>query len=540
MLLRRLQRGDRHARAEQYRNRLSHFIAPFHGGSAERHATRPSVTAQSTRPPRGNLALPMLAFVEQCRRVSKQLSFFGLGKLGLPLAALFARSGMPTLAIDTDSRLIERLRAGRAPSDEPGLPDLLVDAAPMIAFGRDARGAAETIASIILVATPSDSTCPQFSSEHVEQACRDLCAALRQRRVWRHHLFVISSTIAPGAIAQRIIPLLERALDRTAGRDFSVAYVPDFVALGQVVRGFQSPPFLLVGADDERSGARAAALYHRIIAPTTPIRTLPIRDVELAKIAYNTFLCLKISFANLLAQVGDRLGGADLDAIAGVLALDPRIGPGLLRAGAPYGGPCLPRDIDALLLLTRSLGLDAPLAQATAAVNAAQFDLIEQHLLVGNPRCVAVLGLSFKPGTPVIIGSPGITLIERLNARAIPVVAFDPSTEARARARALPGLMFSCRETLEDACAAGDTILVANADPAFEHVGTMARSHCRIIDPWGCVRDHHPGLVRIGRLPRSQTAITRFGLPRGSEALYPGPERRDEWIEDQVVRDGTA
>ena len=102
----------------------------------------------------------------------------------------------------------------------------------------------------------------------------------------------------------------------------------------------QRPPFLLIGSDDARAGARAAALYGRIVGDRTPPRFLSIQDAELTKIALNVFLCLKISFGNLLAQFGDRLGGADLDTIANTLALDPRIGSGLLRGGTPYGGPC--------------------------------------------------------------------------------------------------------------------------------------------------------------------------------------------------------
>jgi UDP-N-acetyl-D-mannosaminuronate dehydrogenase len=106
------------------------------------------------------------------------LSFFGLGKLGLPLAALFARSGLRTVAIDTNARLIDRLTAGEAPYVEPGLAELLVAARPAIIYTTSARDAEGTDASIILVPTPSDPSAPDFSSAFVEQACRDLAAIL--------------------------------------------------------------------------------------------------------------------------------------------------------------------------------------------------------------------------------------------------------------------------------------------------------------------------------------------------------------------------
>jgi UDPglucose 6-dehydrogenase len=293
--------------------------------------------------------------------------------------------------------------------------------------------------------------------------------------------------------------LLERLLGRHAGRDFGIAYVPDFVALGDVVRGFQEPQFLLIGSDDEESRAQAAALFRRILAPGTPIQHLSTRGAELAKVAANVFLCTKISFGNFLAQLADRLGGADLDAIASTLALDPRIGSGFLRAGSPYGGTCLPRDVDAFVALARSVDLDAPLTNAVREVNTAQYDLIERHVLASNPRCVAILGLSFKPGTSVTIGSPAFELVRRLTRRSVSVAAYDPAAQARDSARATFGDAITCRDSITECVADAEVVLVCNSDPAFRGLATKVAPDRQIIDPWGCVRGTHPGLVRIGR-----------------------------------------
>jgi UDPglucose 6-dehydrogenase len=368
-----------------------------------------------------------------------QLSFFGLGKLGLPLAALFGRSGMKTVGIDVNSKLIARLKAGETPYVEAGLADLLKEAAPALTYTTDAIAAAATDASIILVPTPSDPSAPEFSIEYVLAACNDLAAALKTRPHPRYHLIVISSTVAPGTVAKRIIPALERALGQRAGRDFGVAYVPDFVALGEIVHGFRHPSFLAVGSDHESSAAQAVELYKHIVAPDTPIRVLSTRDAEITKMAFNVFLCMKVSFANYLAQLGDRLGGADLDAIAGTLQLEPKIGAGYLRSGTPYGGPCWPRDATAFLHLAESLGIDAPLVRASESINAAQFDLIEKCVMESEPRSVAVLGLAFKTGTPVTIASPTFELINRLLRRSVQVFAFDLIAQARQHARAIFG-----------------------------------------------------------------------------------------------------
>jgi len=449
-----------------------------------------------------------------------QLSFFGLGKLGLPLAALFARNGVPTIGIDTNAALIARLKAAETPYVEPGLAELLEEAAPSITYTTDAQAAAATDATIILVPTPSTPSAPEFSIEYVVTACNALAAALKTRPSPRYHLIVIASTVMPGTVADRITPLLEQALGQRAGPDFGVAYVPDFVALGQVVWGLPRPSYLLVGSDDPSAAAHATRLYQRMVASQTPVRVLSTRDAEIAKIAHNVFLCMKISFGNFLAQLSDRLGGMDLDAIADTLALDKRIGSGLLRAGWPYGGPCLPRDTVAFTQLTRSLGLEAPIADATDAVNAAQYDLIEHYLLASKPRLVAILGLSFKPGTPVTIASPSFEFIARLQGRSVRVAAYDPAAEAREQARATFGPAINCYDTLAETWKAADAVLICNPDRSFTGLGRLIPPDRTIVDPWGCVEDPHPRLVRPGRLPLETRAASTPGLrpPAPAEA----------------------
>ena len=428
----------------------------------------------------------------------ERISFFGLGKLGLPLAALFARSGLRAVGIDINAELVEKLRAGRVPIAEPGLDGILNEAAPFLTYTTDVREAANTDASIILVETASDRTNPGYSMTRVENACADLCAALRARSVWRYHLIVIASTLLPGSIST-IVSNLNEALGRRAGKDFGVAYVPEFVALGKVVKGFQHPSFLLIGSDDPRAAAHTADLYRRIVAPDTPMRIQSFSDAELTKIALNMFLCMKISFGNFLAQLCEHFGGADLDAIADTLSLDSRVGVGLLRGGTPYGGPCLPHDTEAFAHLAQLAGLDAPLVKAIADVNAAQFDLIERCVLAGSPRCVAVLGLSLKPGTPATDGSPAFEFVRRLLDKSIQVFAFDPLENPRAVAQATFGSSISCFDSLAECLDAADTILICNPDPCFSELTTKVPADRRIVDPWGFVRGTHPGLVQPGR-----------------------------------------
>jgi UDPglucose 6-dehydrogenase len=429
----------------------------------------------------------------------ERLAFFGLGRLGLTLAALFARSGITTVGIDANPALIQQLQSGAEPLVEPGLGALLAEAARTLTYASDPAAAADADASIILVATPSDSVEPAYSSSDVVKACTDLCHVLRSRATWRYHLIVICSTLWPGTISSTIVPLLEEQLSRRAGADFGIVYVPEFVALGDLMHGFEQPAFLVIGTDDDAAGVGAAALFQRITDAATPVRFLKTRDAELLKVALNVFTCMKVSFANWLGQLGDRLGGIDVDAVTDTLSLHPRVGAGYVRAGAPYAGTCLPRDVDAVLHLAASVGLRAPLVDATAAINAAQFDVIERDVLVGGTRCVAILGLSFKPGTSVTVGSPALEFARRFLDRSVRVVAFDPIGMARESARAWFGGSVDVCETLDEALGGADTILVCNPDPSFTGLASLAPADRRIVDPWGCVIGAHPGLVRPGR-----------------------------------------
>src|SRR6185436_14849041 len=143
-------------------------------------------------------------------------------------------------------------------------------------------------------------------------------------------------------------PVFARHSARYPQHQFGLAYVPHFVVLGDVVAGFLDPAFQVVGSDDAATAETVAALFGRINGPATQFRFMAVKEAEITKLAHNVFCCLKISFGNSLLQLGARLGGLDIDQIAGTLALDPEIGPGLMRGGAPYGGPCLPRDVDAM------------------------------------------------------------------------------------------------------------------------------------------------------------------------------------------------
>src|SRR5262249_44043123 len=183
-----------------------------------------------------------------------------------------------------------------------------------------------------------------------------------------YHLVVLVSTVLPGS-TRRLASLLERASGKTCGADFGVCYSPQFIALGSVIRDFLHPEFTLIGEFDDRSGQMLQAAFTDVLPDRPPSRRMSLENAELAKIALNTYVTMKITFANQLAAVSDRLPQGDVDTVTATIGLDVRIGPKYLKGGLGYGGPCFPRDNLAFGAMARELGANPDLWETIDRIN---------------------------------------------------------------------------------------------------------------------------------------------------------------------------
>jgi len=394
-----------------------------------------------------------------------RISVVGLGKLGASMAAVFASRGMHVLGHDLDPRPVEALRAGRAPVQEPGLADMIAAHSPRIDATTDpARAVHETDITFIVVPTPSEES-GRFSLVHATSALETLGAALRSKS--SYHFFVLTSTVLPGACRESLIPTLERASGRVCGRDFGFCYHPEFVALGTVLRDFLRPALHLAGQFDVRSGDVLEPVLRAVAGPDVPLRRMRLEEAELAKVALNSFVTLKISFANLLGEFCQRIPGTDVDAVSAAIGLDPRVGTRFLSAGASFGGPCFPRDNVALAELGRSLGVDCGIFVANTDYNRALTARQAAWALecIPSGARIAVLGLAYKPLSNLVEEAPGIHLCHEFLRAGHAVLGHDPIASADAR-RVLPPGVQVC-EHLDDALAQADALVVATPDPAF-------------------------------------------------------------------------
>lgn len=437
-----------------------------------------------------------------------RIAVIGLGKLGAPLAAVLASKGHEVVGIDVDKKIVELVNARKAPVDEPGLQDLISANGHRLRATTNVTAAAEADLSIVLVPTPSDES-GAFSNDHVLVAAEVVGAALAGRS--KHHIFVVGSTVMPGSCEAVVLPALETASGRRVGDTLGLCYSPEFIALGSVIRDMVEPDMVLIGESDSRSGDALERVYRTVCENDPPFRRMNLVNAELTKIAVNTYVTMKISYANTLAAVCERLEGTDVDTVTAAVGLDSRIGPKYLRGATAYGGPCFPRDNRAFATMTRELGVEPLLAEATNTVNRLRIDelarLTQHHL--GDGDAVGILGLAYKPGTGVADESAGVELARLLSAAGYHVHAYDPVASSAVLTR-LDGRI-ECCESVAELFRRTDVVVMTTPWPEFsdlpdEAMSSSSKRRPVIIDCWGLLSNERYGaaidIVRLGRQSR--------------------------------------
>ena len=356
--------------------------------------------------------------------MKEKISFIGLGKLGLPLSTLFAKNGVPVLGIDVNMDLVNRLQENiHTPFSEKGLDESLDLAYSNIEYTTSYDGVVdETDVSVILVNTQSGDG---YSSNVVESVLKDLCIELAKSDK-DYHLFILSSTVMPGEIRNNLIPMIEKLTGRELNTGFGFSYVPDIVKLGSVIKDFENPDVVIIGSSDERSADITHKLYKNIPTNNPPISKMTLEEAEVSKVTLNAYLVSKISFANFVSNLCERIDNVNVDNITDAIGYHKPIGHQFLKGGLSFGGTCFPRDTNAFIEFSKSLGYEATHLIATDQINKTQDLNLLRITRNINKQNISVLGLSFKPNTPVITKSPSIKLIESLLWEGKNINVYDP------------------------------------------------------------------------------------------------------------------
>jgi len=366
-----------------------------------------------------------------------KLSVIGLGKLGACMAACFASKGFETIGIDINKEIVDAINDGKAPLAEPRLQELITASGNKLRGTQDFEEAIhQSDISFLVTPTPSKPD-GNFSDKYLSLSLEPLATALKKSNK-RYHLFVIASTVSPGTTEESLIPLIEKFSGRKLNEGVGVCYCPEFMALGSVINDFLNPDLVLIGESDKSAGDQLAKLYKAVCENRPYIARMSIISAEITKISLNSYITMKIGFANTLANICERILGTDIDAITKALGTDKRISPYYLKGGPAYGGPCFPRDNRAFVAFAKKCGYEAKLAKTADEVNEYQrehlLNLVLKQVSEAHDKRVSILGLAYKANTPVIEESAAINIINELTKKDVDITVYDPLALKNARA----------------------------------------------------------------------------------------------------------
>jgi UDPglucose 6-dehydrogenase len=429
----------------------------------------------------------------------EKVSVIGLGKLGASMVAAIASRGFEVIGVDIHQKTVDAVNEGREPVQETDLEKYLSENKERIhATMSHEEAILNSDISFVIVPTPSDEK-GSFSLQYAAWAFREIGRALAKKD--GYHIVVLTSTVLPGATRFGLLPILEKESGKKCGEDFGLCYSPEFIALGSIIRDFLNPDFTLCGEFDERSGGELENFYSRVMFGNPKCKRMSLENAELTKISVNTFVTTKITFANMLADLCERIPGGDIDVVTDALGTDSRIGRKYLTGALGYGGPCFPRDNVALSYMARALDSCADIAETTDRVNRSMAETITDKLRpdIKQGQTVAILGLSYKPSSHVVEESQGIYLAKTLSEAGARVVAYDPlankSAEAELKGKIV--ILDSAQKCLEQA----DIVLITTADSEFEQLKsedfTAGGKQSVVYDFWRILKDELSGQTKI-------------------------------------------
>ena len=379
----------------------------------------------------------------------------GCGWVGLVTAAGLAEMGNRVIGVESDPERLASLRAGEVPFHEPDLAAVLEACAERIEFTDRIDDLSSSEMAFVCVGTPSTET-GEADLEAVDASTAEI-AALGGPAI------VMKSTV-PAGTGDRV---------RAAHPETAYISCPEFLREGSAMDDFRSPARVVVGADE--FSAPAADLVESLYSPLgAPVQRTGLASAEMIKLASNAFLATKISFVNEIANVSEQVG-ADVAEVAEGMGLDPRIGAGFLNPGLGYGGSCFPKDVRALQALAGSSGYSFQLLSAVIEVNDRQKQRVMEKLSDNlgdlSGKRIALLGLSFKPGTDDMREASSIFLAHRLDEAGAEVIGYDP-VAAQMAAKVLPDITLA--DSALDAVDQADAAVVVTEWPEFEDLDWSA------------------------------------------------------------------
>ena len=370
-----------------------------------------------------------------------QINVFGLGKIGTVMSVLYRAKGHAVIGYDPSPAYFKGVLDKSINSGEPGLDELVDALTEKPVHTDDVSQISQSSVSLVIVPTPSD---PHggYDCSYVEAVVRQIALAVKGSSA---HLVVVKSTVLPGDLAR-----IRGNVEAEVGHCPPIVYNPEFIALGEVVRNMLNPDLILIGSRNDSEASMVEGLVRSVVANKPAVEKLSIEEAELAKVALNSFITMKIAFANLIGEAAARLGSRQPSRVLEAIGQDRRVGGKYLSPGIGFGGPCFPRDNRALENALERLSLPGYLQKSIDSLNNLVRDAYSENLsqiisslLQSKPSLtVLILGLSYKSGSPELVESQALELARRTtDIDCVSTYYFDPAVRPDEVARVLPSLI---------------------------------------------------------------------------------------------------
>ena len=360
-----------------------------------------------------------------------RISVIGAGYVGLVSAVCFADRGYEVTLSTEDPEKAKQINRAIPPFHETGLDQTLkraLDSGRMRATVGREEAVLNSDVTFIAVGTPSR-TDGSIDLAFIKDSSARVGEAL-QRKV-SYHLVAVRSTVVPGTTENIVKPMIEKHSGRAAGEDFGLVMQPEFLRQGSAIYDTINPDRIIIGEFDSRSGDSLLDLYRQFYGEKLPFALrMNLASAEMVKYASNAFLATKVSFINEVANICEKVAGVDVVKVAEGMGLDERIGKRFLHAGAGFGGSCFPKDLKAIVAFAGEHSYKTNILKSVLKVNRNQaihvVELVRKRLGTLRGRRIALLGLSFKPGTDDLREAPSLRIIKQLLTKGARIVAYDP------------------------------------------------------------------------------------------------------------------
>lgn len=417
-----------------------------------------------------------------------RISIFGLGYVGAVSAGCLAHDGHDVVGVDPYRPKVDLINEGKTPVIEGDIGDIIaraIDAGRLRATTDAHDAVANSDLSLICVGTPSQLN-GSLDLKYVRNVCEHIGTTLKHKK--HFHVVAVRSTMLPGSMRTAVIPALEEASGKRAGKDFGVCNNPEFLREGTAVLDFYHPPKTVIGETDKRSGDLLASIYDQQKAPM--IRT-DVDTAEMVKYSDNVWHALKVCFAN---EIGNICKGVGVDGhkVMNIFCQDTKLNLSsyYMKPGFAFGGSCLPKDVRALAYKARSLDLEVPVINSIMPSNEQQVAKALRMVMARDHRRVGVLGFSFKAGTDDLRESPIVELVERLLGKGYDIRLYDRNVNIARLVGAnrdyilnrIPHISKLMVNTIDEALEHSETLVIGNNDTEFDTLAPRLRDGQVVVD----------------------------------------------------------